>query len=81
MYVLSNTTLFDGRDMYRIYYTKNNKMFQHSTMAIFRLRNEKTAAIFDLCGDVRGEEGTRSHMCYVGWAVWVHGSSAIICYV
>ena len=56
-------------------------MFQHLTMAIFRLRNEKTAAIFDLCGEVRGEEGTRSHMCYVGWAVWVHGSSAIICYV
>ena len=28
-------------------------------------------------GDVRGEVGTRSRMCYVGWAVWVHGGSAI----
>ena len=24
-------------------------------------------------GEVRGEVGTRSGMCYVGWAVWVHG--------
>jgi len=27
--------------MYRIYYIKNNYMFRHLTMAIFRLRNEK----------------------------------------
>ena len=39
---LSNTTLFDGRDMYRIYHIKNNYMFRHLTLAIFRLRNEKT---------------------------------------
>jgi len=32
-------------------------------------------------GEVRGEVGTRPRMCYVGWAVWVHGVSAIICYV
>jgi len=32
-------------------------------------------------GEVRGEVGTRSRMCYVGWAVWVRGVSAIICYV
>jgi len=38
---LSNTTLFDGRNMYRIYYIKNNYMFLHLIMAIFRLRNEK----------------------------------------
>ena len=38
---LSNTTLFDGRDMYRIYYIKNNYMFRHFTLAIIRLRNEK----------------------------------------
>jgi len=38
---LSNTTLFDGRDMYRIYYIENNYMFKPLTMAIFRLRNEK----------------------------------------
>jgi len=39
---LCNTTLFDGRDMYGIYYIKNNYMFQHLTMDLFRLRNEKT---------------------------------------
>jgi len=36
------TQLYDGRDMYRIYYIKNNYMFRHFTLAIFRLRNEKT---------------------------------------
>jgi len=35
------TQLYAGRDMYRIYYTKNNYMFRHFTLAIFRLRNEK----------------------------------------
>ena len=38
---LSNTILFYGRDMYRIYYIENNYMFQHLTMAIFRFRNGK----------------------------------------
>jgi len=38
---LSNTTLFDDRDMYRIYYIKNNYMFRPFIMAIIRLRNEK----------------------------------------
>ena len=37
---LSNRNLFDGRDMYRIYYTENY-MFRHLKMAIFRLRNKK----------------------------------------
>jgi len=23
-------------------------------------------------GEVRGEVGTTSRMCYVGWVVWVH---------
>ena len=36
------TQLCDGRYMYRIYYLKNNYMFRHLTLAIFRLRNEKT---------------------------------------
>jgi len=31
------TQLYDGRDMYRIYYIKNNYMFRHFTLAIFRL--------------------------------------------
>ena len=39
---LFNTTLFDGRDMYRIYYIENNYMLWHLTVDIFRLRNEKT---------------------------------------
>jgi len=72
---LSNTTLFDARDMYRIYYTENNYMFQHLPMAFFRLRNEKklssshtrlTWGVYSLV--VRGEVGTRSCMCYVGRA-------------
>ena len=33
---LSNTTLFDGRGMYRKYYVKYNYMFRRLTMAIFR---------------------------------------------
>jgi len=24
-------------------------------------------------GEVRGEVGTRSRLCCVGWVVWVHG--------
>jgi len=32
-------------------------------------------------GEVRGEVGTRSGMCCVGWVVWVqYIGSAIICY-
>ena len=38
---LSNTTLFDGKDTYRIYYTESNYMFRHLTMAVCRLKNEK----------------------------------------
>jgi len=75
-----NFKLDDGRDMYRIYYIKNNYMFRHFTLVIFRLRNEKNLvssytrlmwAVYS--GEVRGEVGTRSRMCYVGWVVWVHG--------
>ena len=43
---LSNATLFDCRDVYRIYYVKNNYMFRHFTMAIFRLRNEKIKQLY-----------------------------------
>jgi len=35
------TQLYDGRDMYTIYYIKNNYMFRHFTLVIFRLRNGK----------------------------------------
>jgi len=78
---LSNTTLFDGRDMYRIYYIKNNYMFWHLTLAIFRLRNKKKNLVSSYTrlmgvvysGEVRGEVAKRSRMCYVRWVVWVHG--------
>ena len=33
------TQLYDGIDMYRIYYIKNKYMFRNFTLAIFRLRN------------------------------------------
>ena len=36
------TQLYDGRDMHIIYYIKNNYMFWHFSLAIFRLINEKT---------------------------------------
>ena len=45
MYCL--TELYDGRDMYRTYYIKNNYMFWHFTLAIFRLRNEKNFILMD----------------------------------
>ena len=32
-------------------------------------------------GEVRAEVGTRSCMCCVGWAVWVQGGSAVVCYI
>jgi len=28
-------------------------------------------------GEVRGEVGTKSGICYVRWVMWVHGGSAI----
>ena len=74
------TQPYDGRDLYRIYYIKNNYMFRHFTLVIFRLRNEKnlvgsyTRLMWDVySGEVRDEVGTISRMCYVGRVVWVHG--------
>jgi len=67
--------------MYSIYYIKNNYMFRHFSLAIFRLINEKKTLVSSytrlVCvvysGEVRGEVGTRSRICCVGWVVWVHG--------
>ena len=74
----SLTQLYDGRDVYRIYYVKNNYMFRPFTLAIIRLRNKKglvssyTRVMWVVySGEVRGEVGTRSGMCCVGWVVWV----------
>jgi len=62
--------LYDGRDMYRIYYIKNNYMFRPFTLAIIRLRNEKNlVSSYALViwvvygGEVRGEVGVRSRVC------------------
>ena len=35
------TQIYDGRYMCRIYYIKNNYVFRHFILAIFRLRNKK----------------------------------------
>jgi len=35
------TEIYDGTDMYRIYYIQNNYTFRHFSLAIFRMRNEK----------------------------------------
>jgi len=80
VYVLSSAALFDGRDMYRIYYIKKNYMFRRLTLTIFRFRNEKnlvssyTGLVWVVYSvELRGEVGTRSRMCCVGWVVWVRG--------
>jgi len=36
------TQLYDGRDMYIIYYIKNNYTFRHFSLATFRLINKET---------------------------------------
>jgi len=76
----SLTQLYDDRDMYRIYYIKYNYMFRPFTLAIIRLRNEENLACsytrvmwVVYSGEVRGEVGSRSLMCYIGWVVWVQG--------
>jgi len=43
-----STQLYDDRDMYRIYYIKNNYMFRPFSLAIFRLINEKKKLIKQL---------------------------------
>ena len=54
-------------------------MFRHFSLAIFRLINENLSkqlyslACIVYSGEVRGEVGTRSRMCCVGWVVWVQG--------
>ena len=60
-------------------------MFQHLTMAIFRLYMKCLVSSYTkliwvvYSGEVGGEVDTRSRMCHGGWEVWVHGVSAIIC--
>jgi len=56
-------------------------MFRHFTLAIIRLRtgkknlvssyNRLVCAVYS--GEVRGEVGARSRICYIGWVLRVHG--------
>jgi len=81
---LSNTTLFDGRDISSIYYIRYNYMFRHLTMAIFRLYMKYFVRTFTgliwavYSGEVGGEVGTRSRVCDRGWEVWVHGRTLLL---
>ena len=70
MYLLSNTTLVD---IYIIYYIEINYTFRHFSLVIFRSINEKLTACIVYSEEVRGEVGSRSGMCCVGWVVWVQG--------
>ena len=61
------TQLYNDRNMYRIYYIKNNYVFRRFTLAIFMLRIERnlvssyTRLMWVVySGEVRGEVGTRS---------------------
>ena len=66
-------------------FTQYNHLFQHLTMAIFRLymkylvssysRTRLIWAVYS--GEVGGEVGTRSRMCHGGWEVWVHEYNTI----
>jgi hypothetical protein len=54
-------------------------MFWPLTMAIFRLGLKMLVSSYTRLiwavyrGEVRGEVGMRSRMCYVGCVLWVHG--------
>ena len=61
-------------------------MFQHLTMAIFRLYmkylvSSYTRLTWAAYSEEVGEVGTRSRMCHRGCVGWVRGDAAIICYV
>ena len=61
------TQLYDCRDMYRIYYIKNNYVFRHFTLAIFRLRNEKLSKqLYLTCVGCIQWEGKR----WSGYEIW-----------
>jgi len=73
----SLTQLYDGRDMYRHLLHKEQLHVSSFTLVIIRLRilvSSYTRVMWVVYnGEVRGEVGTRSRMCYIGWAVWVQG--------
>ena len=62
-------------------------MFRRLTMAIFRLYMKYLVSSYTrfiwavYSGEVGDEVGTRSRVCHGGWAVWVQGGTAVMCYV
>ena len=82
---LSNTTLFDGRGISSIYYTRYNYMFRRLTMAIFRYVMKYLVSSYTRLNmgckqwEVGVDMDTRSRICHAGWEVWVRRASAIIC--
>ena len=73
------TQLYDDRDVYIIYYIKNNYMFRHfiGHLQVDKCKNlvsSYTRLVCVVCsGEVSGEVGTRSRTCCVGWVVRTHG--------
>ena len=82
---LCNTTLFDGTDIYSIYYIMYNYMFRRLIMAIFRLYMKYLVSSYTrliwavYSGEVGVKMATRYRMCHRGWVGWVHGDSDKIC--
>jgi len=73
---LSNINLFDGGNMYRIYYIRYNFIFRRLTMAIVRLYMTYLVSSYTrlFMGCIPwyitgGEVGTRSRMCHGVWEV------------
>jgi len=76
---LSNTTLFDGRDMYRNLLHKEQlhvSALDIGHLQVEKWKNSVSSYTRLVCvvysGEIRGEMGTSSRMCCVGWVVWVH---------
>ena len=73
----------DGRDKYRIYYIKNNYMFRHFTLAIFRLINEKNvvSGYTRLACNVYGGEVRSEMLCRMGnvgtWVLILYAKSRL----
>jgi len=84
---LSNTTFFDGRGLYSIYYIRHTYMFRRLTMVIFRLYMKYLVSSYTRLlwavyrGEVAGEGGGRDLVVFGGWEVWAHGGTLLLCYV
>jgi len=84
------TQLYDGRDVYIIYYIKKNYMFRHFSLAIFRLINKKLSKqLYSTCvgcvqwGGKRWSGYEISHvLCRMGgvgtWVLLLYAMSRLI---